>query len=659
VISFVCLDQEDGKVTGYRADIDGLRAIAVMLVLVFHFDLFSLGKAGFIGVDVFFVISGFLITSIIKKQLDNNTFSLKNFYIKRVRRLAPPLVAVLLLTLLVGSFILLPTEFKELTTQVFFSQLYIANIFFWQSVNYFGLHADGVFLLHTWSLAVEEQFYLLYPLGLLFVYRYLKVMFWPAIIFLLLASFLLNIAFVESKPEATFYLLPMRAWELLLGGIIPLVNVKVSRPKFVDQILGVLGFVCIFLSVFLYQKNTVFPGYFALFPTLGAALCIIAGTNYKTFSSSLLSFSPAVYIGRISYSLYLVHWPIIVFAVVYLGDDYTMLWRWITFFLSIVFAVVIYHVIENPIRHKKILSSDKIFIASYGIIICASVGLYVLSNSTGGFPARFSSEVVALADKVNDKNPPLSECEYSKANRLNSESYCKIGSNTSSPTWFIYGDSHAWAAYKVFDEWLKARNESAYFAFQHSCPPVKNIYLLGRQGLCFEFNQSVSEYIDTHQDIDKVFLVSTWVQGKKGIFPDRKGASLSQSQTQSLFHEQFTNTVSNYHVKGKGVYVWEPLPGAKANVPKTLARAKIRGEGHDLEVSESVYRGNYNFFFEALNQNNQYITNTFSTSEALCQSGNCAVLFNGTPLYSDSSHLAASPFGFWVDNLDRQIPSMQ
>jgi len=107
------------------------------------------------------------------------------------------------------------------------------------------------------------------------------------------------------------------------------------------------------------------------------------------------------------------------------------------------------------------------------------------------------------------------------------------------------------------------------------------------------------------------------------------------------------------------VHRWEPLPGAKANVPKTLARAKIRGEGHDLEVSESVYRGNYNFFFEALNQNNQYITNTFSTSEALCQSGNCAVLFNGTPLYSDSSHLAASPFGFWVDNLDRQIPSMQ
>jgi len=643
--------------TGYRADIDGLRAIAVMLVLVFHFDLFSLGKAGFIGVDVFFVISGFLITSIIKKQLDTNTFSLKSFYVKRVRRLAPSLVAVLLLTLLLGSFILLPTEFQELTTQVFFSQLYIANIYFWKNVNYFGLQADGIFLLHTWSLAVEEQFYLLYPLGLFFVYRYFKVLFWPVIILSLLISFLLNIAFVESKPEATFYLLPMRAWELLLGGMIPLFNSKVCRSKSVDQILGVLGFFCIFLSVFLYQKNTVFPGYFALLPTLGAAFCIIAGSNHKTVTSALLSFSPAVFIGRISYSLYLVHWPIIVFAIIYLGDDYTIFWRWITFFLSIVFAVVIYYFIENPIRHKKFLGSDKVFVASYGLIICASVGLYVLSNKTGGFPERFSSEVVALADKVNDKTPSISECEYSKDNRLSGENYCRVGSEDVNPSWFFYGDSHAWAAYKVFDEWLKSRNESAYFAFRNSCPPIKNIYLLGRKGLCFEFNQSVSEYINSHQEIDKVFLVSTWIQGKNGIYSDINATPLSDAETQSLFQKEFSNTVSSYHAKSKDVYVWEPLPGAKANVPKTLARAMMSGKDHDLEVSESAYRQNYNFFFEGLNQNSQYLAGTFSTSEVLCKDDSCAVMVNGKPLYLDNSHLAASPFEFWVASLKRQIPS--
>ena len=204
----------------YRADVDGMRAIAVMLVLVFHFSLFTGARAGFLGVDVFFVISGFLITTILKRQLDAGNFSLGAFYVNRIRRLAPALFAVLLMVSCAGVWWLFPNELIELSKQIAVSQLYIANIYYWRNINYFGLGVHDIFLLHTWSLAVEEQFYLLYPMCILLLHRHLRRYFWAAIGLGFLVSLGLNILFVSQKPEATFYLLPTRAWELLMGALV-------------------------------------------------------------------------------------------------------------------------------------------------------------------------------------------------------------------------------------------------------------------------------------------------------------------------------------------------------------------------------------------------------------------------------------------------------
>ena len=200
----------------YRPDIDGLRAVAVLLVLVFHFSLIPTVNAGFLGVDIFFVISGFLITTILAEQFANSEFRLSGFYVNRIRRLAPALFVVLILSLLAGWFLLFPGELIDLARQILWSQLYLANIFYWRNINYFGLQAHDVFLLHTWSLAVEEQFYLLFPGFLLLVFRFAKRFLWGTVALIGLISFGLNIVFVSWKPEAAFYLLPTRAWEMLV-----------------------------------------------------------------------------------------------------------------------------------------------------------------------------------------------------------------------------------------------------------------------------------------------------------------------------------------------------------------------------------------------------------------------------------------------------------
>ena len=298
----------------YRQDIDGLRALAVMLVLVFHFNLISEGKAGFIGVDIFFVISGYLITSIINKQLIDGTFNLRTFYIKRIRRLAPPLFVVLSMTFVAGWILLFPADFKELTKQILLSQAYLINFYFWQNINYFGLKTDGVPLLHMWSLAVEEQFYLFYPLFMIFVYKYFTQYVGRALVAVAIVSFLLSLYFLEAKPEATFYLFPTRAWELVIGGMIPFIHLKITRSPLTDQIIGLIGFGLIAYAVLFFDKDIQFPGYYALLPTIGTAFLIFSGMKNEPITSKILSFAPFVYIGSISYSLYLTHWPVNIFA---------------------------------------------------------------------------------------------------------------------------------------------------------------------------------------------------------------------------------------------------------------------------------------------------------------------------------------------------------
>lgn len=645
--------RQGSALSAYRADIDGLRAVAVLLVLVFHFKLIPGGKAGFIGVDVFFVISGYLITSILRRQLTDNTLNLATFYVGRIRRLAPALAVTLVLVWAAGLVVLFPDDLVMLSKQTLASQLYVANVYYWLKINYFGLGTDNVFLLHMWSLAVEEQFYLVYPLALWVVHKVQKERFWAAIGFALLVSFALNVAFVARKPEATFYLLPTRAWELLTGALLPYVAARWARSRVSDELLGGLGTGLLIAAVLGYTREIRFPGYFALLPVLGAACLLLSGSSRTTLTSWVLSRAPIVYVGKISYPLYLVHWPVNVFASQVMAPDYGIGQRFAMFAFSGVLASAIFHLAETPIRHRNAFALNRNLLWAYGAGLAMTLTMYVVVTETGGLPGRFPSEVSRLASFVNDKSPPLAQCEYAGQPLSQEGHFCRLGNPADKLKWLIYGDSHAWAAHAAFEAWLKHKGQSGLFMFRHSCPPLIGVQLFADKGICNAFNRSVFDFLSRRTDISNVVLVSTWRQAPEGRLSTSHERALSQRDSLDLFETAFADTLKLLNSFGKRVYVWEPLPGAQRSVPLAMARAELDHKPARLEISRAKYFAEFDFFFQALKKNRNLITASFSPSDSLCESGQCAVTIDGRPAYFDNGHITRSTAEFWVRMMQR------
>ncbi len=646
--------QSPDRSKNYRLDIDGLRAIAVLLVLIFHFSLVPSVTAGFIGVDVFFVISGFLITSIVVRQLDAGSFRFGTFYLARIRRLAPALVTTLLATFCAGLVLLFPDDLRELSIQLLVSQAYVANIYFWRTVNYFGLNGANVFLLHTWSLAVEEQFYLLYPVFLCAIHRYFPRRLWQCVALLMAVSWALNVGLVAQKPEAVFYLLPTRAWELFAGALATLAIPHLRIPRMATQLLGVIGLMLIAGSALLYRPDYRFPGFFATIPVIGTCCVLLAHDVRRTVAGAFLEWVPLRYLGRISYPLYLVHWPVHVFAVRVLGNAYGYAWHVAMFLLSILMAAAIYHLIERRVREGAWLSARRPLLASYVGALAVTAVAVAVAITTSGLPARFPSDAVRLAAFANDKSPPLTECEFGgHASVIELAHACKLGSPFAQPRWIVVGDSHAWATHDAFDLWLKSRNESALFAFRHACPPLSDVHLFHDDGTCFRFNQAITDFVARTDSIDSVALVSTWRQGRERLISTSETVQPSDGQSRQLFERGFAAEITKLRSSGKQVYVWEPLPGATADVPIAMATASLHGGQAEVDKSRQDYLAEYKFFFDALRSNRASIAGVFSPSEYLCKSGACITSLDGDPLYFDNSHPTRSSAKVFAGILSR------
>ena len=641
----------------YRPEIDGMRAISVLLVLIFHFSLLSVIRAGFLGVDIFFVISGFLITTILKNQLDAGTFTFRAFYINRIRRLAPALFVVLLVVMSAGVLWLFPDELVELSKQSLVSQFYVANIYYWRSISYFGLGAHNVFLLHTWSLGVEEQFYLLYPAFLWLLHRRFQKHFWSMLALACLSSFVINIAFMNQKPEAAFYLLPTRSWELLIGALVPLVATKwEARSKCMDEIIGVCGVSLIAIGVLCYRADFRIPGFYALLPGVGAACLLLCSQSRTTTVSKCLSWSPIVYIGKISYSLYLIHWPLHVFGE-HLIKNYTSGWRFAMFLLSILLGALIYHAVELPIHRKCILSANSKLLPAYVMGLATTVSLFLAVFISNGLPHRFPDKVIDLANYVSDRSEPLEECEFRGQTLSNPKSFCQIGTLDRDPTWLVYGDSHAWATHAVFDKWLKLKGQAGLFIFRHSCPPLNGVHVFRDYGdLCFRFNAAITHYLEQNYNIQNIVLVSIWREAIEGELSASPQVLASKAESVKLFTEQFSQTLEHLHSLGRHVYVWEPVPGARQSVPRELARATLENRRPaDIDFSFAEYLSEYRFFFDALRENRKLIDGSFSPSQVLCKTGKCAVSNAGRPLYADDNHITKSTVDFWVQILQNPV----
>jgi len=295
----------------YRPDIEGLRAVAVLLVLADHFETHVSG--GFVGVDVFFVISGYLISAAILKEVANGTFSMVAFYERRIRRILPALIVVLLATSVMAYVLLFPAEIVDFGKSMLAAMFSVSNFWFWHQAGYFDAPSEYKPLLHTWSLGVEEQFYLLFPIFLIAVHRLARRRLRVLIFAISAVTFGLSVLYVRRDPAAVFYCSPLRAWELLLGTVVSQRYLPEIRGAVARNAATLGGMLMILGAAWRYRSTTPFPGVAALAPCLGAALAIWGGETGSSAVGRVLSWRPLVFVGSISYSLYLWHWPVVVF----------------------------------------------------------------------------------------------------------------------------------------------------------------------------------------------------------------------------------------------------------------------------------------------------------------------------------------------------------
>lgn len=372
----------------YRAEIDGLRALAVLPVIFFHAG-FSFMSGGFVGVDIFFVISGYLITSLIVAEIDKGKFSLVNFYERRARRILPALFLVVLVCLPFAWVYLLPHEMVDFGKSVVAVTVFASNILFWKDSDYFSPDSELLPLLHTWSLAVEEQYYLFFPLILMLAWRFGKSWFVPM---LLVAIAAISLAFSEwlwrVDSAANFYLLPTRAWELMLGALAGLYLRSSSISiRWLREVGSLVGLLMIGLAVFLLDKSIPFPSLYALLPTLGTVLIILCADS-QTLVGRLLSLPFFVGIGLISYSAYLWHQPIFAFARLHSMDELSSgIWVGLCA-LALLLAWLSWRWVEKLFRDRNRFSRGHIFVMSgIGSVVLLGIGMLLIMQS--GFPQRF------------------------------------------------------------------------------------------------------------------------------------------------------------------------------------------------------------------------------------------------------------------------------
>jgi peptidoglycan/LPS O-acetylase OafA/YrhL len=507
----------------YRPEVDGLRAIAILLVVFYHADLGFSG--GFIGVDVFFVISGYLITSIILKTMTTNTFTFAEFIERRVRRIMPAGVAMIAVVMVAGWFLLLPSDFLDLSKAAMSQVVFAANIYFYKTTNYFSGASEEKPLLHTWSLAVEEQFYLLFPVFLIIAWKQRWFRSQVALIWVMVAgvvaSFILNLANIGPNPIATFYLLPMRAWELLLGAVVAVVPAPAAHHCGNQRsILGFLqwtGVVMIIAAGTLYTSDTTFPGLNALLPCVGAALFIWASGGESGRTSiltprGLLSCSGIVFIGLISYSLYLWHWPLFAFTRYFSLSELSLPVRVGLVLVSGVFAVISWHFVEKPFRRKKAGTERiRVFAAAFACsAILLSAAGYVLATS--GLPGRLPDALQGL-DKIREARSQHGTLTSAAFGDVLAGNLPSIGTvRAGGPIILVWGDSHAQNVLPALEDFAKRDLGVVVAAWHPRTLPaldysVEVPYSLGLDAPAWA--AAVLDYVRT-RNVTDVLLAARW-----------------------------------------------------------------------------------------------------------------------------------------------------
>lgn len=629
----------------FRHDINGLRAIAVIAVVLFHFNP-SWVPGGFAGVDVFFVISGFLMTGIIFRGLEQNNFSILKFYVARANRIIPALAVLCSVLLVVGWFYLTPLEYKALGKHAASSITFLSNITYWREAGYFDTSSHEKWLLHTWSLSVEWQFYIIYPIILVLLSKLFSI---KTIKSILLAGTILGFIFcvvaTYKWPNPSYYLLTTRAWEMMFGGIAyvyPL-TVKESRKK----VFELVGLVLIIGSYFLISADNPWPGYLAIFPVLGSFLIIQAQSKNSIITGNII----AQKIGSWSYSIYLWHWPLVVFIYIFaLNELYT--YAGIT--LSVLLGFLSYKYIEK-IKFNNQFPNFFSYLKCKPIYISGAVGvlsIIVFIKCESFTPLRLSAERIVIA-KQEQKDPREPICGKVE-NGISPQ--CRYGNGPVKA--IVIGDSHSQA------QNIAIGNRAALFGGSilsfglSACPTIKNAYIISTTGGNPDYNcgrlvaNAINIAAKEYPNIPVIIInrTSAALHGAndnsdfQSIQPTRfvdKVFTERSEEYKANIVGHMVNTICEFS-KHNPVYITRPTPELKANVPLTLFRSSFGiGNPPSTKITRNEYNQRHALAFKMQNEAAKRCgAKILDPIPYMCDNEYCYGESHGIPLYFDDDHLS-------------------
>lgn len=595
----------------YRREIDGLRTVAVVPVLLFHAGLASF-SGGFIGVDIFFVISGYLITSIIIHEQEKDGFSILRFYERRARRIVPVLSFVLLCCLPFAWAWMLPEQMKDFGASLIAVSLFASNVLFWQEAGYFAPSAELQPLLHTWSLAVEEQYYVVFPLAVMLLWRFGK----PVVIGVIAAVALLSLGLAQYGSQnfasANFYLPSSRAWELLAGSLSAFL---VSGGYFRNSnLLSALGLALIGWGIFAYDAATPYPSFYTAVPVIGTALVILFGWQ-GTWTAMLLSTRPFVGIGLISYSLYLWHQPLFAFARIRALTEPSPMVMAALAIAAFPISYLSWRFVETPFRKGPIpfLPDSMRVLAGAGAVAAAFIAAGFLATRDSGLEFRLPPEAQLALEVKENPDPIMLRCLYDKGEaKLDHPVRDCLTPNTRTPDTILIGDSHAAAVAGETMRTFEKAGADLYVMAHSACAGFSGFYVFDAKYKmrCNSFFSGIEEYIRS-SDIKTVVMLSRWtlyvegtpfdngeggVESLKPLYADlydRRDtpAGRDDPARKERVVKQYLADIEDYLKRGFHVVLVYPVPEAGWDVPGIVAKAALTRRDR-LEFSTSYDRYN-------------------------------------------------------------------
>lgn len=658
----------------YRKDIDCLRGISVLAVILYHFK-FDYFSGGYLGVDIFFVISGFLITSIILEEISLEKFSLINFYERRIRRLFPALIVVIITTSFLFEIVFLETEIKKLVVSIISTILFYANFYFQDIGSYFSPLNEQQPLLHTWSLSIEEQFYLIFPIFLVLFFKKINLAFILIILFALfsisLSQFGGNLKFsypyVENHlsffalPQFAFYFTLTRIWEILVGCLLALFLFN-NKKNFENRYLVLLGYLLIVLSILFFDRNTLHPSIITLIPITGTLLVLLYSSENFNESGVFVIFNNYILlkIGLISYSLYLWHQPIYQFFNQIYFIDTNNLVKFFIIFLLLILSFFSFKFIEQPFRDKRKISQKNIFIfyilSTILIILFCLYSLYLRD-----FSKKYSALVYDISNFSKYYENNNFNCSTSAENYISPNNACILG-NEQKTELALIGDSHLDLISKELKKELTLLGVSAYQFSYGGCVPSLNLKVYNdKRYICNKYFTEVLNKLKNEPNIKKIVLFSRWSFNLKGErFNNKEGGIEIGSGhyfipinsdvlvEKKIRQEEILKNIEIFIKKiknlDKDIYIVMPTPEMGWEVPNNLARIlhyKNKIEKNTLSISKKVFderNSEIYKFFSNLKQN--YNLNLIYPNDIFCDNLKCFSHKNNIPLFFDDDHLS-------------------